>query len=117
MKAFMDEGFSARYPHGPASVRRLRGADADHGLPLPHQPQGDLRRTGFDDITQAWLGGDHYKWRVMRAQGVDETYITGDASDREKFEKWAEIMPMPVGNPLYHWTHLELKRFFGMRAS
>ena len=65
-------------------------------------------------ITEAWLGGDHYKWRVMRACGVEEKYITGDASDFEKFEKYAEVMPNLIGNPIYHWTHLELKNFFGI---
>lgn len=67
----------------------------------------------FENITQVWLGGDHYKWRLMRANGVDEKYITGDASDREKFQKWAEILPKAIGNPLYHWSHLELQRYFG----
>ena len=67
----------------------------------------------FDNITQVWLGGDHYKWRQMRSNGVEETYITGDATDREKFQKWAETLEMAIGNPLYHWSHLELKRFFG----
>ena len=67
----------------------------------------------FENITQVWLGGDHYKWRLMRSNGVDERYITGDASDREKFQKWAETLEMAVGNPLYHWSHLELQRYFG----
>jgi len=64
------------------------------------------------NITYAWLGGDHYKWRMMRACGVDEKYITGDSSDKEKFLKFAESLPKAIGNPLYHWTHLELKRYF-----
>ncbi|MGI6095482.1 MAG: glucuronate isomerase [Lachnospiraceae bacterium] len=67
----------------------------------------------FDNITQVWLGGDHYKWRQMRSNGIDERYITGDATDREKFQKWAETLEMAIGNPLYHWSHLELKRYFG----
>ncbi|MGN0158467.1 MAG: glucuronate isomerase [Brotaphodocola sp.] len=67
----------------------------------------------FENITQVWLGGDHYKWRQMRSNGVDEKYITGDASDREKFQKWAETLPKLIGNPLYHWSHLELQRYFG----
>lgn len=67
----------------------------------------------FETITQVWLGGDHYKWRQMRSNGVDEKYITGDATDREKFQKWAETMPKLIGNPLYHWSHLELQRYFG----
>ena len=69
----------------------------------------------FENITQVWLGGDHYKWRQMRTNGVDEKYITGDASDREKFQKWAETLEMAIGNPLYHWSHLELQRYFGYK--
>jgi len=68
----------------------------------------------FDNITQAWLYGDHYKWRAMRTNGITEKYITGNASDYEKFEKWAETVPYCLGNPLYHWTYLELKRYFGI---
>lgn len=68
----------------------------------------------FRSITEAWLGGDHYKWRLMREMGVDESYITGDKSDREKFRKYAEVIPYTIGNPIYHWTHLELRRFFGI---
>ena len=67
----------------------------------------------FENITQVWLGGDHYKWRFMRSCGVDEKYITGDASDHDKFIKWAECLGKAVGNPLYHWSHLELQRYFG----
>lgn len=66
----------------------------------------------FANITQVWLYGDHYKWRQMRSNGVDERYITGDASDFEKFEKWAETLEKAIGNPLYHWSHLELQRYF-----
>ncbi len=68
----------------------------------------------FGNITQAWLHGDHYKWRAMRANGISEEYITGGKSDYEKFEKWAETLPYCLRNPLYHWTHLELKRYFGI---
>jgi glucuronate isomerase len=67
----------------------------------------------FDNITQVWLGGDHYKWRLMRAYGIDEYYITGDAPDKIKFDKWAETLSKCIGNPLYHWSHLELQRYFG----
>ena len=67
----------------------------------------------FDNITQLWLGGDHYKWRQMRSNGVSEKYITGDASDYEKFEMWAKTLEKAIGNPLYHWSHLELQRYFG----
>ncbi|WP_291400355.1 glucuronate isomerase [Daejeonella sp.] len=66
----------------------------------------------FENLTQIWLYGDHYKWRAMRANGIDEKYITGNASDFEKFEKWAETVPYTLRNPLYHWTHLELQRYF-----
>ena len=67
----------------------------------------------YDNITQVWLGGDHYKWRLMRAAGIAEQYITGDASDYEKFLAWATILGKAIGNPLYHWSHLELRRYFG----
>ena len=69
----------------------------------------------FDNLTQAWLAGDHYKWRAMRANGIAEKYITGKASDYEKFEKWAQTVPYCLGNPLYHWTHLELKNPFDIK--
>ncbi len=68
----------------------------------------------FTNLTQAWLYGDHYKWRAMRANGIDEQHITGNASDKEKFMKWAATVPYTVRNPLYHWTHLELQRYFGI---
>ena len=67
-------------------------------------------------MTQVWLGGDHYKWRLMRSAGVPERYITGDATDREKFQKWAEVLSKAIGNPLYHWSHLELNRYFGYKG-
>jgi len=68
----------------------------------------------FDNLAQIWLAGDHYKWRAMRTAGVSERFITGDASDWEKFQQWAETVPQTLRNPLYHWTHLELKRAFGI---
>ena len=68
----------------------------------------------YRNITELWLEGDHYKWRAIRSNGVDEMYITGAASDKDKFMKWAETMPNCIGNPLYHWTHLELRRYFGI---
>ncbi len=77
----------------------------------PDQVASDHR---FANLTEAWLAGDHYKWRAMRANGVPERYITGDASDWEKFEKWAETVPCTLRNPIHHWTHLELKRPFGI---
>ena len=75
----------------------------------PQQIAADIQ---FDNLTQVWLYGDHYKWRAMRTNGVDEKYITGNASDREKFEQWAATVPYTLRNPLYHWTHLELQRYF-----
>jgi glucuronate isomerase len=69
----------------------------------------------FENLTQAWLYGDHYKWRAMRANGISEKYITGRANDYEKFEKWAQTVPYCIRNPLYHWTHLELKKPFGIK--
>jgi glucuronate isomerase len=68
----------------------------------------------YKNITELWLGGDHYKWRAMRSNGIDEKYITGDATDYEKFKAWTSTVPYCIGNPLYHWSHLELKRYFGI---
>jgi len=68
----------------------------------------------FDNIGQAWLDGDHYKWRAMRTNGINEKYCTGDAAPKVKFQKWAETLPASIGNPLYHWAHLELARYFGI---
>ncbi|GFH41526.1 uronate isomerase [Lactococcus hodotermopsidis] len=76
-------------------------------------PQEIFEDKNFKNITEAWLAGDHYKWRLMRACGVDEALITGQATDYEKFVAWCQTVPKIVGNPLYSWTHLELKRFFG----
>lgn len=80
-----------------------------HNHLMPEQIANDFR---FENITQVWLYGDHYKWRAMRANGIDEHYITGKATDLEKFQKWAETVPYTLRNPLYHWTHLELQRYF-----
>lgn len=71
----------------------------------------------FDDISQVWLGGDHYKWRLMRANGVPEELVTGAAEGRKKFKAFAEVMPMLIGNPMYHWSHLELRRAFGIQET
>ena len=68
----------------------------------------------FKNLTEIWIAGDHYKWRAMRALGIEEKYITGNSSDEEKFQKWAETIPYTMRNPLYHWTHLELQRYFGI---
>lgn len=76
-------------------------------------PQEIYEDRKFENITQVWLGGDHYKWRLMRSNGVSEDEITGDADDYTKFLRFAEMLPKAIGNPMYHWCHLELKRFFG----
>ena len=81
-----------------------------HNHLLPDQVADDKQ---FENISRVWLNGDHYKWRAMRTHGVNERFITGDATDFEKFEKWAQTVPFTMRNPLYHWTHLELLRYFG----
>jgi glucuronate isomerase len=93
----------------------------EHAAKMPiydyhcHLPVSDIAQDScFENLSQAWLYGDHYKWRAMRANGIAEKYITGSAADFEKFEKWAETVPYTLRNPLYHWTHLELKRYFGI---
>jgi glucuronate isomerase len=68
----------------------------------------------FSTLTEIWLNDDHYKWRALRSNGVNEQWITGKADPKEKFNKWAETVPLAIGNPLYHWTHLELQRYFGI---
>lgn len=84
----------------------------DYHCHLPTEQVAEDRQ--FENLAQIWLHGDHYKWRAMRAAGVAERYCTGDASAREKFQKWAETVPQTLRNPLYHWTHLELKRPLGI---
>lgn len=113
MKQFMDKDFLL-------STQSAKDLYHNYAAKMPivdyhcHiNPQEIYEDRKFDTITQVWLGGDHYKWRQMRSNGVEEKYITGDATDREKFQKWAETMPKLIGNPLYHWSHLELQRYFG----
>ncbi len=78
-----------------------------------HLPPADITRDRrFENLTEIWLNGDHYKWRAMRTFGIPEQYITGDAPPLEKFKKWAEVVPYSIRNPLFHWTHLELRRYF-----
>lgn len=113
MRPFLDENFLLN-----TEAARKLYHEAAEGMPIidyhchlsPREIYEDIR---YENITQVWLGGDHYKWRLMRSAGVPEKYITGDASDREKFEKYAEVLGKAVGNPLYHWSHLELRRYFG----
>lgn len=113
MKTFMDQDFLL----STETSRKLFHKYAEHMPILDYHchinPQEIAEDRKFENITQVWLGGDHYKWRLMRSNGIDEYYITGGASDREKFQKWAETLEKAIGNPLYHWSHLELQRYFG----
>jgi len=112
MKKFLDENFllssktSQQLYH--EFAKKMPVIDYHCHLP-PDQVANDIN---FENITQAWLYGDHYKWRAMRTNGVDENCITGTKSDSEKFQKWAETVPYTLRNPLFHWTHLELQRYF-----
>lgn len=113
MKAFLDSVFLL----GTKTAKQLYHEVAaplpiiDYHCHLSPREIAEDRR--FQNITEVWLGGDHYKWRLMRSFGVEERFITGDASDREKFQAWAETLSLAIGNPLYHWSHLELKNYFG----
>ncbi|MFS4417619.1 glucuronate isomerase [Maribacter sp. 2307ULW6-5] len=114
MKTFVTDNFLLQNSFS----QRLYHQYAAH-LPIldyhNHLPPKEIAENRvFENISQVWLAGDHYKWRAMRALGVNEHYITGKATDKEKFLKWAETVPHTVRNPLYHWTHLELQRYFGV---
>jgi glucuronate isomerase len=112
MKKFLDENFLLKNKTAQQLfhqyAKEMPVIDYHCHLP-PAQIAEDFQ---FENLTQAWLYGDHYKWRAMRANGVDESYCTGDKPDYEKFLKWAETVPYTLRNPLYHWTHLELQRYF-----
>ncbi|MGF7400555.1 glucuronate isomerase [Thermoanaerobacterium thermosaccharolyticum] len=114
MKKFMDEDFllnnetAVKLFHDYASKSPIFDF---HCHLNPKDIYEDIR---FKNITEVWLYGDHYKWRLMRSNGVDERYITGDADDYSKFLEFAKTIPMAIGNPVYHWTHLELQRYFGI---
>ncbi|HXI00723.1 MAG TPA: glucuronate isomerase [Sphingobacteriaceae bacterium] len=114
MKNFLDDNFLLQTKTAQTLyhefAKEMPIIDYHNHLP-PDQIAGDIN---FDNITQALLYGDHYKWRAMRTNGINEKYITGDATDYEKFEKWAETVPYTLRNPLYHWTHLELQRYFNI---
>ena len=117
MKPFMDRDFLL-------STETARHLFHDYAAEMPiidyhcHlDPKEIYEDRRFENITQVWLGGDHYKWRLMRSAGVEERFITGDASDREKFRKWAETLTLAIGNPLYHWSHLELRNYFGYEGA
>ncbi|MBB6218499.1 glucuronate isomerase [Anaerosolibacter carboniphilus] len=114
MKKFMDENFlldnetAIKLYHDFAKEMPI----IDYHCHLNPKEIAENKR--YRNITEIWLGGDHYKWKAMRSNGIDEKYITGDAADKDKFLKWAETVPYTIGNPLYHWTHLELQRYFGI---
>jgi glucuronate isomerase len=112
MKKFLDENFllstktSQQLYHEFAKEMPI----IDYHCHLP--PDQIANDVNFENLTQVWLYGDHYKWRAMRTNGADESYVTGNKTDWEKFKKWAETVPYTLRNPLYHWTHLELQRYF-----
>ncbi|MCF7790738.1 MAG: glucuronate isomerase [Victivallales bacterium] len=114
MKKFMDENFLL---NSSTAVKLYNEYAKDMPIFDYHchvSPKEIAEDKAFSDITEIWISGDHYKWRAMRSNGIEEHYITGDADNREKFQKWAETLPYCIGNPLYHWSHLELKRYFNI---
>lgn len=115
MKKFMDEDFLLLNP----TAEKLFHDYAEKMPIIDYHchisPKEIWENKKFKNITEVWLYGDHYKWRAMRAIGIDEKYITGDADDYEKFMAWAKTISMSIGNPIYHWTHLELQRYFGIQ--
>ena len=113
MRPFLDEDFLL----DTQTARALYHGVAE-GMPILDyhchvSPREIAEDRVFRNLTQLWLEGDHYKWRLMRANGVPERLITGSAPDEEKFQAWAATLERSAGNPLYHWSHLELKRYFG----
>ena len=113
MKAFMDKDFLLETETAQKLYHEYAAKMPILDYHCHINPQEIAEDRKFENITQVWLGADHYKWRQMRSNGVEEKYITGDASDCEKFQKWAETLEKAIGNPLYHWSHLELQRYFG----
>lgn len=113
MKQFMDKNFLLSTPTAQTLYHEYAAKMPILDYHCHINPKEIAENRKFENITQVWLGGDHYKWRQMRTNGVDEYYITGDAPDREKFQKWAETLTKAIGNPLYHWSHLELQKYFG----
>ncbi len=115
MKSFLDENFLLK--NKTAEVLYHEYAKSmpiiDYHCHLPQQQIAEDKN--FENLTQVWLYGDHYKWRAMRTNGVNEAYCTGNKSDYEKFEQWAATVPYTLRNPLYHWTHLELQRYFDVQ--
>jgi glucuronate isomerase len=114
MKPFMDENFLLQTETAQKLYHEYAAKMPIFDYHCHINPKDIAEDRRFNSITEIWLAGDHYKWRGMRTNGVAEKYCTGDASDWEKFEKWAETVPHTLRNPLFHWTHLELKKFFGI---
>lgn len=114
MKAFLDQDFLLTNPTSKNLYHKIMKELPIFDYHCHLDPKQIFENECFENITQIWLAGDHYKWRAMRIHGVREELITGNASDWEKFEAWAETVPHLFGNPLYHWTHMELKTFFGI---
>jgi len=114
MKPFMDENFLLTNKTAENLYHNFAKDMPIFDFHCHLSPREIAENKRYQNITEVWLGGDHYKWRAMRANGVEERFITGDAPDKEKFMKWAETMPQCIGNPLYHWTHQELKTYFGI---
>ena len=112
MKQFNDENFLLQTPTAERLYHEFAAKQPIIDYHCHVSPKEIFEDKHFENITQVWLYGDHYKWRIMRSNGVDEHYITGGASDREKFQKFAEALPLAIGNPMYHWCHLELRQFF-----
>ena len=114
MKKFLDENFLLQNKTAQTLYHEFAKSmpiiDYHNHLP-PDQIAGDIN---FANLTQVWLYGDHYKWRAMRTNGIAEKYCTGTATDLEKFQQWAVTVPYTLRNPLYHWTHLELQRYFNI---
>ena len=113
MKTFMDKDFLLQTETAKKLYNDYAATTPILDYHCHINPQEIYEDRQFENITQVWLGGDHYKWRFMRSCGVDERFITGDASDKEKFLKWAEVLGKAIGNPLFHWSHLELQKYFG----
>ncbi len=114
MKSFMDEDFLLTTGTARDLYHRYAAEMPIYDFHCHLSPEAIAEDHHFDNIGQVWLGGDHYKWRAMRSNGVAEQFVTGDATWKEKFLKWADTVPQTIGNPLYHWTHLELQRYFGI---
>ncbi|MBO6166561.1 MAG: glucuronate isomerase [Eubacterium sp.] len=112
MKTFMDKDFLLTTPVSSMLYHKYAELMPIIDYHCHISPKEISENKTFKNITELWLGGDHYKWRFMRSSGIDEKYITGDADDKTKFLKWAECLSKAIGNPLYHWSHLELQRYF-----